>query len=105
MGLKTPVYDGETNILQRHKYIRSVSKGTNYAIIQIDKIDRLEYGNSQKSFNIQRALARYVDVNIGPVICAQIQLIAPGNRATTPAEYKSLMKTTKSLTETKSQGL
>lgn len=52
-----------------------------------------------------RALAQYVGLNKRPDICEPIQLIVPGNKQTTTAEFKSLAKTTKFLTTTKTQGL
>ena len=48
---------------------------------------------------------QYIGVNVRPDVCAPVQLIAPGNKPTSPEEYKSLQKTTKYLQKTKEQGL
>ena len=76
-----------------------------YTIDQQDKIEKLTIAKTQKEFSSMRALAQYIGVNTRPDICAPIQLIAPGNKQTTTAEFKSLTKTTNFLTKTKNQGL
>ena len=76
-----------------------------YRMSQTDKVDRLTIATTQKAFSSQRAAAQYIGVNTRPDICAAVQLIAPGNAPTTPAEFKSLSKSIKFLQETKDQGL
>lgn len=74
-------------------------------ITQEDKIYRIRTPTSQAELASQRALAQYVGVNTRPDVCAAIQLVAPGSKPPTPAEFKSFAKTVKFMQQTKPQGL
>lgn len=68
---------------------------------QHEKIEKLQTPSDEKRFASMRALAQYVGVNIGPDICAPVQLVAPGSEQTTAAEFKTLEKVIDFLKDTK----
>lgn len=72
---------------------------------QPDKIAKLALPDKEDSFASKLAPAQYIGVNIRRDICPPFQLVAPGNSATTDAEFKSLRKTIAFLHKTKGQGL
>lgn len=74
-------------------------------ITHVDNFSRIRIPNTQAELSSQREMDQYVGFKKRPEVCAAIQLVAPGNNTSTPADYKSFAKTTKFLQQTKQQGI
>lgn len=72
---------------------------------QSDKIDALSIPMTQKEFASERAAAQYVGVNTRPDICANVQLLPPGQEQTTPDELKQFKTIVNYLKATRRQKL
>lgn len=94
---ETPVSFNDVNIVR--------TKDGEISTSQEDKIEGIKLPAMPHELDRLRALAQYAGENTRQDVCAAIQLMAPGNSPSTPAEFKTFEKTVQFLQDTKGQCL